>query len=151
MLPKIIITNEITIDQFNQIDALWNEEFPKNLNNRFGKLLDGINTYKHYLLLNHINEIVGWSVAFLRDDEFWFSILIHSKHQGKGYGQILINSLKQNHEKLNGWVIDHNNDLKTNGDSYRSPMQFYLKNDFKIIAEKRIDTAMISAVKICWM
>ncbi len=149
MLSEIIIANKITTDQFNQINNLWNQEYPKNLNNRFGKLLDGINTYEHHLSVNDTNEIIAWAVVFLRDEEFWFSILVHSKHQGKGYGKMLINSLKQKHNKLNGWVIDHNNDLKVNGDPYRSPMQFYLKNGFKVIPEERIEADIISAVKIC--
>lgn len=149
MFPEIIITNKITTDQSNQIDNLWNKEYPKNLNNRFSKLLNGINTYEHHLLVNYTNEIIAWAVVFLRDKELWFSIIVNSEHKKKGYGKMLLNSLKQEHNKLNGWVIDHNNDLKANGDPYRSPLQLYLKNGFKVIPEERIEADIISAVKIC--
>jgi GNAT superfamily N-acetyltransferase len=151
MPPKITIAKNITADQVNQLDQLWNESYPKSLNNRFNMLLEDIKEYYHHILLNDTNEIIGWAVAFLREEEIWFSILVDSTHQNKGYGKMLINSLKQNYTKLNGWVIDHNNDLKVNGQYYNTPIQFYKKNGFEIIAEKRIETDIISAVKICWI
>jgi len=151
MVTKISILKQITADQIKQIDKLWNEEYPQNLNNRFNLLLEGIKEYNHHILLNDTNEIIGWAASFLREEDIWFSILVNSTHQNKGYGRMLINSLKQSNNKLNGWVIDHNNDLKVSGDYYKTPIQFYLKNGFEIISEKRIETDMISAVKICWI
>ncbi|SMD14689.1 hypothetical protein, partial [Pedobacter nyackensis] len=68
-------------------------------------------------------------------------------NQNKGCGKMLIDSLKQNSKKLCGWVIDHNNDLKQDGSTYYTPMQFYLKNSF-IVMDEKIETDIISAVKI---
>ena len=149
-MTRIEISKTITAIQAEQLDKLWNDEYPKNLNNRFNILLHGIEEFEHHLLFSDTNEIIGWAVGFLRDEEIWFSTLVSSIHQHKGFGRMLINSLKQRHHELNGWVIDHNNDLKVNGEFYNSPMQFYLKNDFEIITGKRIETEIISAVKIRW-
>jgi GNAT superfamily N-acetyltransferase len=149
-MTRIEISKNITAVQAEQLDKLWNDEYPKNLNNRFNILLHGVEEFEHHLLFSDTNEIIGWAVGFLRDEEIWFSILVSSIHQHNGYGSMLINSLKQWHDELNGWVIDHNNDLKVNGKHYKSPMQFYLKLGFEIIPEKRIETEIISAVKIRW-
>lgn len=145
--PRIEISQGLTEDQTKKIDQLWNEVYPIKLKNRFKLLLKGIEEYNHHVLLNESNDVVGWAVAFLRDDEIWFSILISTKNQNKGYGKMLIDSLKRNSKNLCGWVIDHNNDLKQDGSIYCTPIQFYLKNGFTV-TEERIETDIISAVKI---
>jgi hypothetical protein len=63
---------------------------------------------------------------------------------------MLIDKLKAGHDELYGWVIDHNNDLKMNGDYYLSPMDFYLNKGFNILYENRIENEMIRAVLIKW-
>jgi hypothetical protein len=147
MTMRIEISKSLTEDQKKQIDHLWNELYPIKLKNRFGLLLKGIKEYNHHILLNEANEVIGWAVAFLRDDEIWFSILVSASNQNKGCGKMLIDSLKQNSKNLCGWVIDHNNDLKQDGSTYYTPMQFYLKNSF-IVMDDKIETDIISAVKI---
>ena len=147
MTMRIEISKSLTEDQTKQIDHLWNELYPIKLKNRFGLLLKGTKEYNHHILLNEANEVIGWAVAFLRDDEIWFSILVSASNQNKGCGKMLIDSLKQNSKKLCGWVIDHNNDLKQDGSTYYTPMQFYLKNNF-IVMDEKIETDIISAVKI---
>ena len=144
---RIEISKSLTEDQAKKIDHLWNEVYPIKLKNRFGLLLKDIKEHSHHILLNEANEVIGWAVAFLRDDEIWFSILVSAENQNKGYGRMLIDSLKQSSKKLCGWVIDHNNDLKQDGSNYYTPTQFYLKNGF-IVTEERIETDIISAVKI---
>jgi len=143
----IIPSKKLTENQEKQIDELWNKVYPVNLNSRFKLLLEGIKKYQHYLLLSEADEVIGWAVTFLREEENWFSIMISPAHQNKGYGSMLINRLKQDCNTLCGWVIDHNNDILDGGVQYLSPMAFYLKADFKISAE-RIETELISAVKI---
>lgn len=145
--PRIEISQGLTEDQTKKIDQLWNEVYPIKLKNRFKLLLKGIEEYNHHVLLNESNEVIGWAVAFLRDDEIWFSILVSAANQKKGFGKMLINSLKCSSKKLCGWVIDHNNDLKQDGSIYYTPIQFYLNNGFTI-TEERIETDIISAVKI---
>ncbi|NRF40688.1 GNAT family N-acetyltransferase [Pedobacter foliorum] len=147
MTIRIEISKNLTEDQTNQIDHLWNQLYPIKLKNRFKLLLKDIKEYNHHILFNESDEVIGWAVAFLRDEEIWFSILVHASNQNKGYGKMLIDSLKQNSEKLCGWVIDHNNDLRQDGSTYYTPMQFYQKNGF-IVTEERIETDIISAVKI---
>lgn len=92
---KIEISKSLTEDQAKKIDHLWNEVYPIKLKNRFGLLLKDIKEHSHHILLNEANEVIGWAVAFLRDDEIWFSILVSAKKQSKGYGRMLIDSLKQ--------------------------------------------------------
>jgi GNAT superfamily N-acetyltransferase len=140
-------SDKLTEKQVERIDLLWNEVYPVNLNNRLNLLLAGIKQYNHYLLLGDSEELIGWAVAFLRDQETWFSILVAPAHQNKGYGKILIDSLKHDFNTLCGWVIDHDNDLKQDGTGYLTPIPFYLKAGFKILTE-RIETDIISAVKI---
>lgn len=144
---RIEISKSLTEDQTKKIDQLWNELYPIKLKNRFGMLLKDIKEDSHHILLNEANAVIGWAVAFLRDDEIWFSILVSAENQNKGYGKMLIDSLKRSSKKLCGWVIDHSNDLKQDGSNYHTPIQFYLKNGF-IVKEERIETDIISAVKI---
>ena len=61
-----------------------------------------------------------------------------------------MNKGKEKNSELNGWVIDHNKELKQNKEYYISPIEFYIKNDFRIIAETRLELENISAVKIKW-
>ncbi|MFA4871017.1 MAG: GNAT family N-acetyltransferase [Pedobacter sp.] len=144
---RIEISKTLTQDQAKQIDYFWNEVYPVKLKNRFGLLLKDIKEFNHHILLNETDEVIGWAATFLRDEEIWFSILVSAENQNKGYGNMLIDSLKQNFKNLCGWVIDHNNDLKQDGSTYSSPIQFYLKNGF-VLMEDRIETDIISAVKI---
>ena len=65
-------------------------------------------------------------------------------------GRLLVEKLKSENDVFYGWVIDHNNDLKSNGVYYRTPMPFYLKLGFEILHDQRIDSEMINAVKIKW-
>ncbi|KQB41297.1 hypothetical protein [Flavobacterium aquidurense] len=86
----------------------------------------------------------------MREDENWFAIILDHQIQGKGNGSLLMNEIKSKNDCLNGWVVDHENEVKQNGDLYKSPMPFYIKNGFTIIAEKRIENEKMSAVKINW-
>jgi len=144
---RIEIVKNLTEDQANEIDELWNEVYPIQLKNRFGLLLDGIEEYEHHVLFNDSDDLIGWAVAFLRNNEIWFSILIATVNQNRGYGRLLIDSLKQKFNYLCGWVIDHNNYVKQDGSIYHSPLQFYQKNGF-MITDERIETDILSAVKI---
>lgn len=63
---------------------------------------------------------------------------------------MLLDKVKEFENELNGWVMDHENDLKASGDIYLSPIRFYLKNDFEILNEIRLETEIMSAVKIKW-
>ena len=80
-------------------------------------------------------KIKGWYFDFNRDSEKWFAMILDASIQGQGFGRQILNQAKEKESELNGWVIDHNNDLKANGEYYKSPIGFYLKNaDASIIS-----------------
>lgn len=147
---KIIETKVLTDDQFAQVNQLWNEEYPVQLMNRFPILLDGVVDYHHYLIADEHGNIIAWAVAFYKDNQMRFSLVVASKHQGKGLGTLLINQLKISQAEFYGWVIDHDEDLKANGENYTSPLPFYLQHGFEPLPDQRIDTAMIRAVLVKW-
>ena len=151
---KIIKTEVLSLEQKDSLMQLWNNEYPAKLNLKniedFELYLNGLSETKHYLLLDDSDEIQGWTFAFLREDENWFAIILNSEIHGKGIGSLLMNEIKKNNASLNGWVIDQENEIKHNATFYKSPLQFYIKNDFIICSEIRIENEKLSAVKINW-
>lgn len=145
---EIIKIKHLTDVQFQQINQLWNEEYPLKLKNRFPILLEGIENYHHYLIEDGHKNVLAWAVEFEKDDEIRFSIIVSQEQQGKGFGGMLINRLKEDLNEFYGWVIDHNNDKKENGENYQSPLSFYIKHGFEVLEDIRIDTDMLKAVKI---
>ncbi len=140
----------LTQSQSFQINQLWNDEYPLKLKDRFSILLDGVEAYNHYIIEDAESNVLAWAVDFEKDNEIRFSIIVASKSKGKGMGRLLVEKLKSENDVFYGWVIDHNNDLKSNGVYYRTPMPFYLKLGFEILHDQRIDSEMINAVKIKW-
>ena len=151
---KIIETITLTENQKQTIFRLWNQEYPEKLkhldiselDNYFSALTD----LKHFFVTSDTNEILGWSFTFQRDGEKWFAMILDSKAHRQGFGTSLLNELKDRESNLNGWVIDHDIDLKENKENYKSPLDFYLKNSFKTIPAVRLELDKISAVKIKW-
>jgi len=133
---------------------LWNQEYPKQISyvsvSDFDAYLNRLGEAKHFLVYDQGNDVKGWAFTFVRESEKWFAILLDEKIQGRGLGSRLLSELKKVETKLNGWVVDHDRDVKQNGNSYLSPLSFYLKNDFLICNETRTETEFISAVKITW-
>ena len=150
---EIIKQSQLSLQHKKTILELWNNEYPKNLEyqtvDEFENYLSNLLNPTHYLLLINDN-LIGWAFTFIRENETWFAIIISDKFQQKGYGKILLNELKKDHLFLNGWVIDNNNQLKSNGNLYKSPLEFYIKNEFAIIDNIRLETEKLSAVKIIW-
>jgi len=50
--------------------------------------------------------------------------------------------------ELNGWIIDHNNYKKKNGETYRLPIVFYLKNGLVKTKNNRLELKKITTVKM---
>ncbi len=86
----------------------------------------------------------------MREGEKWFAIIVDSDFHGQGLGTELLNRAKAKESELNGWVIDQDNDVKQNGDSYLSPLGFYLNNGFEQLKDKRLELQHLSAVLIRW-
>jgi hypothetical protein len=143
-------TTLLSDKQKEQIHSLWNDEYPAKLKDRFSILLEGVAWFNHYIIEDVNNNLIAWAVDFEKEKQVRFSIIVSSKHKGKGLGSMLISRLKKENQEFYGWVIDHDEDLKLDGGIYKSPMSFYLKHDFHILNEKRIDSEMIRAVLIKW-
>ncbi|MFC6247968.1 hypothetical protein [Flavobacterium psychroterrae] len=125
---KIIEKGILSEEEKEVLRELWNNEYPARLICKtaedFDLYLNGLSNTKHYLLLDDSNKINGWAFTFLRDGEDWFAIILDNQIQGRGNGTLLINEIKKNNTILNGWVIDHENDVKQNNEFYKSPMAF---------------------------
>ena len=73
-----------------------------------------------------------------------------SRAQKKGIGKLILNTVKETEDELNGWVIDGAGNLKLDGSEYLSPIEFYKKNGFEILENARLESEKMSAVKIKW-
>lgn len=140
-------TKTLTISQLEQINNLWNSEFPVNLEGRFENLLDKVENYNHYLI-EESNQVQAWAAVFEKDQEIRFSLIVKSSQQRKGLGTLLLNRLKRDLGEFYGWVIDHHDYVKQNGELYNSPLSFYRKNGFEVLDDIRCDSELIIGVKI---
>jgi len=151
---KIIDTEQLTIELKEKILKLWNQEYPEKLKldglPGLEKYLAGVKEQNHFFLTDNTDNITGWAFTFLRENEKWFAIILNKEFHHLGYGTLLLSELKAKEIKLNGWVIDQGTDKKQNGESYISPLDFYLKNGFVIIPGVRMEMNKISGIKIQW-
>ncbi|PKA82039.1 hypothetical protein ATE92_0164 [Ulvibacter sp. MAR_2010_11] len=152
---EFINTKALTKSQKEEIHNLWNNEYPEKLNHAnlsaFEKYLESLSNQSHILLIDDNKMIKGWYFHFLRENEKWFAIILDSEIQGKGFGSKILNLAKETETELNGWVIDKSSDKKRNGELYKSPLHFYLKNEFELLPEIRLELEILSAVKIKWV
>lgn len=151
---KIITTNSLDNSQIKVIFELWNAEYPKNLTHQnlsnFENYLNALANQHHLILTDENSAIKGWYFDFERNHEKWFAMILAAEIHGKGFGTLLLNGAKKKESVLNGWVIDKTDYLKQNGNLYKSPVPFYLKNGFKLLPEIRLELEHLSAVKITW-
>ncbi|MFT7346345.1 MAG: GNAT superfamily N-acetyltransferase [Cryomorphaceae bacterium] len=77
-------------------------------------------------------------------------MIVESSFHGKGLGRSLLNYAKSKEPELNGWVIDHQNSQRKDGQVYQSPLEFYKKQGFEVHCDIRLELPEISAVKIHW-
>ena len=151
---KITQTAKLSTEEKSQVLTLWNSQYPVKLAYHsladFDVYLQTLTDLTYYLWTDNESNILGWASTFTRDNEKWFAIILTETLQGKGFGRKMLDELKQHESVLNGWVIDHDNDIKKNGEFYKLPLIFYVKCDFNILADQRIELEKISAVKIKW-
>jgi len=151
---NIAKTENLSEAQKQSIVRLWNAEYPVQIRHSgidsFDEYLSTKGNLEHYLLTDTDENLKGWLATFMRDGEKWFALLVDSSEQKKGYGTRLLNKVKEFETEINGWVMDHENVLKANGERYLSPIGFYLKNGFEILREVRLENETMSAVKIKW-
>ncbi|WP_317899931.1 GNAT family N-acetyltransferase [Aurantibacillus circumpalustris] len=157
MKDNLKITEVTELDELakSQVLNLWNAEYPEKLSYKsseeFDDYMKNLTSLKHLLLTDKENLILGWAFSFERENEKWFAIILSEKIKGQGFGRKMLDKLKQSENVLNGWVIDHNNDKKKNGEAYLSPLKFYEKCGFEILTKERLEVEKISAVKIKWI
>jgi hypothetical protein len=149
-LMEILKTKILSDSQFSQINQLWNDEYPQRLKDRFGILLADVENFNHYLIEDEKKNIIAWAVDFEKENEIRFSIIVGKDQQKKQLGSKLIKRLKDDLPEFYGWVINHNDDEKLNGEKYLSPMSFYLKHEFEVLEDIQIDNEMLRATKIRW-
>lgn len=144
------LTEHQTLALFN----LWNNEYPATLRYQriedFELYLRRLENVRHYLLTGTDGRCYGWAFDFDRTNARWFGIIIDSCVQRQNYGSALLQELKKNNQSLNGWMIDHNNYLKTDGSLYQSPAAFYKKQQFTLHPDEHIGLEILSAIKISW-
>ena len=148
----IDIQTELNLAQKEAILALWNREYPsliqlaamENLEEYFAKL----QSRYHLFLLDDQRAIKGWLFLFERADETWFAMILDREVQGHGYGSRLLEAAGELTGVLNGWAIDGEGYCKVDGSPYPSPLDFYRKRGFEILAE-RLEIPF-SAVKVRW-
>lgn len=124
---KLIEVNDLDSTSKKSLLAIWNSEYPIQL--QHGDL-DGFDLYlkplinqKHMLLLDK-SIVKGWYFEFDRDNARWFAMLLDQSIKNKGWGSRMLSKAKSTATYLSGWVIDHNNYRKANGETYKSPLGF---------------------------
>jgi hypothetical protein len=152
-MKEIVEAKFLGLKSKKEIIELWNNEYPIQLNYKkledFENYLENLNNCTHYLIHNSNNIIKGWAFKFERENKKWFAVIIAKEFQGTGLGKSLLEKIKTNETELLGWVIDHSNDVKKNGEKYISPVDFYTKCDFSI-TDERLQSNLISAIQIKW-
>ena len=152
---KITKTENLSETQKQRIVELWNAEYPAQLQHSgvdsLDEYLSKLGNPEHYLLADDNENIKGWLACFVRDEEKWFAMIVDGSEQKKGYGSMLLNAVKEFETEINGWATDHEKYDKASGETYRSPVGFYEKNDFEILPDVRLESETMSAVKIKWV
>src|SRR5688500_1408189 len=82
-----------------EIVKLWNNEYPKELSHsnlsEFDQYLQGLSDLNHILLSDKNENLRGWLIYFIRDNEQCFAMLLDSSLQGKGWGSKFLNLAKE--------------------------------------------------------
>ncbi len=152
-MVKIETLNNLTDEQKQVILTLWNNEYPASISYSGSGELDNFldkKNFRHFLLTDENGNIKGWLATFDRNNERWFSIIVDSREQKKGFGKMLLDKARESEQELNGWVVDSAGNLKLDGSEYFSPLEFYKKIGFEILDGERLENGKISAVKIKW-
>jgi GNAT superfamily N-acetyltransferase len=151
---QLIETTTLSTEQKLSIYQLWNREYPARLSHKdvsdFERYLNSLQDWQHYLLWSDSNKFDGWAGTFKREGETWFTLIVDSNVKGKGKGTWLLNRLKEKHQRLCGWVVDHNTYQKLDRTIYHTPLGFYLKNGFTLLSNVRLQNEKLTAVKIVW-
>jgi GNAT superfamily N-acetyltransferase len=149
----IVIRQQARLDQamIAGIHRMWNRVYPAHL---VHTTIQETETYienraaaRHMVALKN-DALAAWCCVFEREERQWFVLLVDDPYQRMGLGRHLMKLALDEGTPLNGWVIDHDRDLRADGKPYASPMNFYLKLGFHV-CEERLRLGQLSAVRIC--
>ncbi len=151
---NIIEATRLSRLQKEQIRSLWNREYPGDIMLESPAALEAylskLEDHRHLLLCDTDENIRGWYFDFIRDNTRNFAMIIDHSLQGRGYGRRLLNKGRSGLRSLQGWVVTASDYLKANGQVYRSPLGFYLKNGFRLCEGETQETKALKTVKIRW-
>lgn len=135
-----------------RVAALWSAEYPAEMAfstvREFDAFLGTIQNHRHFIATTSDDEIAGWLVSFDRDGERWFSIIVDADFHGRRIGFGLLDAAFSRDRELNGWVVPIDGFPKRDGAAYRSPLGFYLKYGFHVVAGEKFAKYEIETVKI---
>lgn len=147
-------SQSLSTAQKKDIVRLWNAEYPAYLSyahvSEFDSYVDSLTDPLHFVIADETGTVKAWLVTFTRDNERWFAMILDASLQGRGIGSRLLHEGRQQEKELNGWVIDHDRDIRSDGSPYPGPLGFYLKNGFELVNEVRLETSAMSCAKIRW-
>ena len=147
----------VNTDQPNLLECefvfnLRNKEYPSTISfkNKYEahSYISSLKKARHLFLKKH-DRLIGWAYTALRDGETWFAIIVSSEFQGSGLGSLLLTELKKINEELYGWVVEDNIYIKGDGNVYKSPLAFYLKNGFTKDNVTN-ETPILKTTRISW-
>lgn len=146
---QLIETAHLNSQQKESIYILWNQEYPAKWSDKASADLGTyLNNFTHKPFIYCRVTLKVWKAGPLTlhgkikggSQLYWIA-----KHMGKAL--ILLNKLKAKEQRLSGWVVDHNYDVKQDGNPYKFPLKFYEKNGFTIRSGIRLETEKLLAVK----
>ena len=151
---KFTEVKDLTNQQKREVLNLWNTEYPVKLFlpniSEFDEYLEPLTEKSHTLLIDEDGTIKGWLILFVRDNEQCFALILDSSLQGKGWGSKFLDWAKGRKQELIGWVVDNDDELKRNGEYYKSPILFYKKNNFEIHPEIQLIKKEVKGIKVIW-
>jgi GNAT superfamily N-acetyltransferase len=139
--------------EINALFALWNAEYPTVVHYSdvasFEQYLTSLENLKHRFYVVD-NQIIGWCLSFVRNGNPWFGMIIDRNWQGRGLGSKFIQRSQAEQDEMHGWAVPTDHYLRSDGEQYKSPLDFYRKNGFTIHVEDKLKQGEFERVKIIW-
>ncbi|MFA9220645.1 MAG: hypothetical protein ACEQSL_05610, partial [Sediminibacterium sp.] len=66
---EIVQTKTLSSVQSEQINSLWNAEYPLKLKDRFSILLEGTTWHNHFVVEDSNRVIIAWAVMFEQSNQ----------------------------------------------------------------------------------
>ena len=139
--------------EIDQLFDLWHTEYPTVVHYSdvasFEQYLTSLQDLRHRFYVVD-NQIVGWYLSFTRDGDPWFGMIIDRNWQGRGLGSKFIQQSQAEQDEMHGWAVPNDHYLRSDGERYKSPLDFYRKNGFNIHKEDTLQQGGFERVKIIW-